>query len=111
MIDRFKQFRRKKKERLPSKSNESSENSSKLKRVPASNIAPPKCSGEDEASFQSHNKVIRAEMKKPRGGNTAIINDLIKRSYSMRRRDILSTPRDISTLLQLYPFLKNLDQV
>ena len=38
--------------------------------------------GEDEASFESHNKAIRSEIK-PRG-NQVIINDLVKRTYSMR---------------------------
>ena len=45
-------------------------------------------------------------MKKPRGGNDSVVNDLVERSYSMRRRDILSTPRDISAIFQKYPFLK-----
>ena len=66
--------------------------------------------GEDEASFESHNKAIRSEIKKPRG-NQVIINDLVKRTYSMRRQDILKNGRDITDTLEKYSFFRNIDMV
>lgn len=42
--------------------------------------------GEDATSFEHHNKVIKSEYLKPkRARKMAVVNDLVSRSYAMRR--------------------------
>ena len=63
--------------------------------------------GEDKHSFESHSKAIRAEMKKSRGGNAAVVHELVKWTFPFRREDILSTSLDVVSVLEKYPFFKS----
>lgn len=58
--------------------------------------------GEDQTSFEKHNKVIRAEMKKTKGGNATVLKELVQLTYAMRRKDISTNPCDISHLFEKY---------
>ena len=90
LIDRFMQFRRTKKDQLRF--------TPKATAIVAKPIVqsltavlqiPTTPAGEDKLSFERHSKAILSEMKKARGGNATVINDLVNRTYPMRRQDIL----------------------
>lgn len=66
--------------------------------------------GEDETSFKRHNKILVLESKKS-NPNMAIVTQLMQRTFSFRRIDILNSPRDIKSIFSSYPFLQNIDQV
>ena len=61
--------------------------------------------GEDEVSFQRHNRVLKAEFSKTRH-NKQIVSELMNVTFSMRRADILQSPCDIIKILEKYPFLQ-----
>lgn len=66
---------------------------------------PPIPAGEDEVSFQRHNRVLRAEFAKAHH-NKQIVSELMSITFSMRRADILQSPCDINSILEKYPFLQ-----
>ena len=66
--------------------------------------------GEDEMSFQRHIKVLQSENAKVHP-NQHIVNELMEKTFTHRRDDILHNVYDISTLLNKYPFLSRVDQV
>lgn len=74
----------------------------------ANRIQPP--SGEDRASHDRHVKFLQSEEKKI-SPNAAVCKDLMKRSFNIRREDILNNPKPVSELLKIYPSLKRGDQV
>lgn len=67
--------------------------------------------GEDEASFARHNKLIKTELTKRGKGNTLVINELVKQSFAMRRKDITENAMHTNMILDKYPFLKEPNQV
>lgn len=67
--------------------------------------------GEDETSFERHNKLIRTELAKKGKGKKAVLDDLIYQSFAMRRKDISNNIRHSQVLLEKYPFLKKPDEV
>ena len=66
--------------------------------------------GEDKTSFERHNRVIRAELKKTRP-NATVLKDIISRSYAMRRIDVLENSYSLTEVFDKYPFLADPDQV
>ena len=67
--------------------------------------------GEDETSFKRHNNAIRLEMAKKGKQNMTVLNELVKQSFPMRRKDILDNSFHVNVILQKYRFLKNPDLV
>ena len=61
--------------------------------------------GEDEVSFQRHNRVLKAEFSKSRH-NKQIVSELMNVTFPMRRADILLSPCNINKILKKYPFLQ-----
>ena len=66
--------------------------------------------GEDENSFSRHNQKLKKEYKK-RHPNMTLVDELMDVSFSMRRRDLLDNPCDITTVFANYPCLQNPEQV
>ena len=50
---------------------------------------PPIPDGEDQTSFDRHNRVLKAEYSKP-NPNVKMVQELMKITFPKRRRDILS---------------------
>ena len=115
----FKEFNRVKKERKPITTdseivgNPSTEvvgnplSIPKLKRKATYPVVPD---GEDQTSFERHNRQIKLELKKTRP-NQVVLQDLISRSYAMRRIDILENGYSVTEIFKMYPFLSKRDQV
>ena len=57
-----------------------------------------------------HNKILINEMSKAHP-NSCVVKELMEKSFSMRRQDIMDNPCDITTLLVKYPYLSEQDQV
>ena len=68
------------------------------------------CIGEDEVSFKRHNKILVSEKAKV-NPNMMIVNELMDKTFYMRREDITNNPCVVSTLLSKYPFLSVENQV
>jgi hypothetical protein len=66
--------------------------------------------GEDEASFARHNRSLKAEYKKTKP-NQAVVSELMKLSYEMRRNDITKEGKPLGELLAQYPFLGTSEEV
>ena len=66
--------------------------------------------GEDEVSFQRHNKALQLEYKKTRP-NPQVVRELMTTTFAMRRADLLSKAYDVLTVFEKYPFLNDVDQV
>ncbi len=76
LIDRFKQFRRVKKDRSLASAGD------KVVQLPKPQLHLRQLElgvpiGEDKTSFQRHNKTIKAELKKSKGGNPAVVRELM----------------------------------
>lgn len=67
-------------------------------------------SGEDQTSFERHNKRLSFEFKKAQP-NIPVVTELMALSYAMRRQDILKNSYGITEILEHYPFLQFCDQV
>lgn len=123
--NRFKEFRRERK--FVKKENQSDENAEapsktqlakttkkkldSIKKPVSSLVQPPDIPpGEDEHSFSRFNGMLKAEARKTKP-NRDVVNKLMERTYSQRRKHILTTPMPLSQLLQQYPFLKREDEV
>ena len=104
LINRFKNFRHVPIKRPTTKRVESSSSvptAGKLPGIttsPSQPILPP---GEDSVSFERHTKV-QAEFKKCTS-NDNVVDDLMQRSFALRRKDILENGYDLDTLCEV-PF-------
>ena len=65
--------------------------------------------GEDQTSFERHNRLLAIEYSKTKRNET-VVKELMKLSYPMRRNDILENGHTIN-LLQKYPFLQTKEHV
>ena len=65
---------------------------------------PPIPDGEDQTSFDRHNRVLKAEYSKP-NPNVKTVQELMKITFPMRRRDILSEGHSFDPLKK-YPYLQ-----
>ena len=66
--------------------------------------------GEDEASHKRHATLLKAECKK-QNPNKYSCRELIQRTFSFRRRELLEKPVSVDHLLFSYPALKYPDEV
>ena len=64
------------------------------------------CIGEDRVSLERHTKVLLDEIKKRRP-NLQVVEDLMSKTFSMRRNDILENSYYFTSLFAKYPFLKD----
>ena len=65
---------------------------------------PPILPGEDETSFERHNRVLKSEFSKS-NPNMHTVHELMNIIFSMRRRDILSQGHTFNPLTK-YPYLQ-----
>ena len=65
---------------------------------------PPIPPGEDETSFERHNRVLKTEYNKA-NPNVSTVKELMKVTFPMRRQDILSHGHTYDPL-QKYPYLQ-----
>ena len=65
---------------------------------------PPIPPGEDETSFERHNRVLKSEYSKS-NPNRHTVQELMNITFSMRRRDILSQGHTFNPLTK-YPYLQ-----
>ena len=65
--------------------------------------------GEDENSFERHNQTSKAEYSKA-NPNTKMVEELMDRTFPMRRQDILSQGHSYDPVSK-YPFLQVASQV
>ena len=65
--------------------------------------------GEDKSSHDRHVKLMQLEERKV-SPNTNILNDLMKRTFSLRRTEIVDKPQPIQQILS-YPSLRRYNQV
>ena len=61
-------------------------------------------SGEDEVSFQRHNKALQVEYKKARP-NPQVLRELMTTTFAMRHADLFSKAYDVLSVVEKYPFL------
>ena len=81
------------------------------KKAPACVQALPEIQpGEDDISFQRHNRVLQAEWSKVKR-NVMMVEELMERTFPMRRREILENSCDVQTLFKKFPFLQDPEQV
>ena len=102
LVNRFKEFNRVKKERKPAVHKvdpSTGTHPPPLKRCLTNPVVPE---GEDETSFERHNKQI---------GSSVVLKNLVDHSYAMRRNDVLANSYGISDIFKKYPFLSEPDQV
>ena len=67
--------------------------------------------GEDNFSFKQQQKRLKSEHEK-RQPNEALVDDLMTRSFGMRRADIIENGYvGVAELFKEYPFLQNVFQV
>lgn len=107
---RFKEFRRDKKPRKESKQVSSQQVHIKPK-VPCGKEqdVPAIPAGEDESSFERHNRTLKAEYSKA-NQNGMMVDELMDRTFAMRRQDILAQGHSYDPVSK-YPFLQVPDQV
>ena len=66
--------------------------------------------GEDEGSFARHNRALKVEFQKIKP-NRALVAELMKLSFEMRRNRIISESIPLSEILSSYPFLRCPEEV
>ena len=107
LIDRFKDMRRIRKPVLKNKPTSTPEKppSKKMPKRKSLTELPDVPTGEDEVSFERHNRVLQAEWKKSTR-NMMVIEELMMRTFAFRRKKIVENPKDVQVLLSEYPFLQ-----
>ena len=61
--------------------------------------------GEDNVSFENHNKLILIEYQKS-SPNKIVVDDLVELSFAMRREDMTLNPLEMKQTLKKYPFFR-----
>ena len=119
LSNRFKEFRRPPKSRKISGSTTASTSTSASKSMsqksPSLNVdalmsTPEIPPGEDATSFKRHNSLLIAESRKGHP-NMLLVNDCMKKSFEMRRKDLLTELYSVNVVFEKYPFLRRPDQV
>ena len=72
--------------------------------------SPVPAPGEDAVSYERQIKVLQVEYKKA-NRNRAVVGNLMKRSFALRRQEILEKTVNIEHILVRFPFLQEADQV
>lgn len=110
-MNRFKEFRRPKKPRKVEC--EKKTISSRVGKAPGITntvkhpVPPP---GEDAVSHERHTKALQVEFKKT-NRNSALVTDLMERSFATRRAEILEKNYSLKILVNRFPFLQEAEQV
>lgn len=91
-------------------SNKSGTSAPAKKVMPAAPIVSLSPIGEDEASLQRHKKKLKDEMKRV-SPNKQIVRELMKRTYELRRKEIMECTGTIHDILLSYPALKDSGEV
>ena len=116
LINRFKEFRRERKSHntQPDAASSKRKQTDVAKKQPGDYSVIPTVKieeGEDEFSFQQHQKKLKAEHKK-RQPDDSLVDDLMTRSFGMRRKDITENGYSgVQALFEVYPFLQDYIQV
>ena len=105
---RFKERRRDKKPRKARADVPPEQIQIKLK-APCGKDIPAIPAGEDENSFERHNRSLKAEYSKANRNGT-LVDELMERTFPMRRQDILAQGHSYDPV-SMYPFLQVADQV
>lgn len=66
--------------------------------------------GEDKVSHDRHVKLMQLEERKV-SPDVNILADLMKRTFPIRRAEIIDEPQPVNELLKVYPSLRRCDQV
>ena len=66
--------------------------------------------GEDEASHDRHTKILSLEWKKSKPNKHAV-SELMRRTFTVRRERIMSSPVPMDSLLSTYPPLRQYKEV
>ena len=66
--------------------------------------------GEDKISYERHIKQLQIEFAKTRR-NPQVVAELMKKTYSLRRAEILEQTSDLTKVLEKFPFLQEIDHV
>ena len=103
LIERFKYFR-KDKPKLNIKA-AGARPSLPKKQMPATPAPPIAPHGEDEASHKRHLNMLSLEAKKVKPNEKSLL-ELMKRTFPLRRQDIVDNSLPIATLLKQYPPLE-----
>ncbi len=75
--------------------------------IPSTPVRSP---GEDSVSFKRHNNVLKLEFKKTHR-NSEVVADLMKRTFAIRRNNILENTYDLTNIFENTRFLKETPQV
>ena len=114
LIDRFKDMRRLRKPKSSDSTTcRSLELEGQKKVTPRPHkpfTVPDVPEGEDDVSFERHNRVLQSEWTKS-SRNAVTVEQLMETTFAMRRRDILQAPTDVQTTFSKYPFLQDPNQV
>ena len=82
-----------------------------VKKAPAYVQALPEIQpSKDDISFQQHNHVLQAEWSKVKQ-NVMVEEELMERTFPMRRQEILDNSCNVQTLFKKFPFLQDPEQV
>ena len=84
--------------------------STKMPKRKCLTVLPDMPTGEDEVSFERHNRVLQAEWKKSTR-NAMVVEELMTRTFAFRRKKIVEHPSDVQMLLSTFPFLQQPEQV
>ena len=108
-MNRFKEFRRTpvNRDKSSSKIRKSPKKRPGITQIPHQPRFSP---GEDAISSERHNKLLKTEFKKTRR-NSQLINELMDRSFALRRQTILEHPLNLQSIFDQFPFLHTSDQV
>ena len=78
--------------------------------IPGRLSLPQVLEGEDNVSFERHNRVLGMEWRKT-NKNMMVVDELMSRTFAMRRRVIIESPQAVQTLFDRFPFLQDPEQV
>ena len=73
-------------------------------------ITSMEATGEDKNSHDRHVKLMQLEERKV-SPDLNILADLMKRTFSIRRTEIIDEPQPVYQLLKVYPSLRRYNQV
>ena len=111
LVNCFKNFRRNRQsKKKPVSSPQSDSKITSKGKLPTTPKLPTLPAGEDAVSFARHCRVLQAEYKKTTH-NLQTVADLMKRTFALRREDILAHSYSLDEIFEKYPFLQESKQV
>lgn len=79
-------------------------------RMPTAPATPLYMCGEDDASIARHCKMLTSEMKRV-NPNRQVIKQLMAKTFTLRRRQILEGMGTVQDIIKVYPALKYPEEV